>query len=103
MQKYSVNSLIQRKGLQNKDYDVGLSSISTNTFQINDYAHILSRECADRCVITTFEKLNGKNHNYFMVKSITGAARNQLIQYTAYNAENAGRGIGLNDPSNTPK
>lgn len=35
-------------------------SISTNIFQINDYAHILSRECVDRFGITAFEKLNGK-------------------------------------------
>ena len=52
-----------------------------------------------------FEKLNSKNmlRNHCLAKSISDAAWNQLIRYTTYKAENAGRVVVLVDPRNTSK
>jgi putative transposase len=71
----------------------------------NDFAHQLSRVWVDHFGIIAFEKLNGKNmlQNHYLAKSISDAAWNQLIQYTAYKAENAGRVVVLVDPRNTSK
>jgi putative transposase len=71
----------------------------------NDFAHQLSRVWVDHFGIIAFEKLNGKNmlQNHYLAKSISDAAWNQLIQYTAYKAEKAGRVVVLVDPRNTSK
>ena len=71
----------------------------------NDFAHQLSRAWVDRYGMIAFEKLNSKNmlQNHCLAKSISDAAWNQLIQYTAYKAENAGRVVVLVDPCNTSK
>jgi len=71
----------------------------------NDFAHQLSRVWVDRFGIIAFEKLNGRNmlQNHYLAKSISDAAWNQLIQNTAYKAENAGRVVVLVDPRNTSK
>ena len=41
--------------------------------------------------------------NHCLAKSISDAAWNQLITYTTYKAENAGRVVVLVDPRNTSK
>ena len=71
----------------------------------NDFAHQLSRAWVDRYGMIAFEKLNSKNmlQNHCLAKSISDAAWNQLIQYTTYKAENAGRVVVLVDPCNTSK
>ncbi len=70
-----------------------------------DFAHKLSRELVDSFGMIAFEKLNGKNmlQNHRLAKSISDAAWNQLITYTTYKAENAGRVVILVDPRNTSK
>ena len=70
-----------------------------------DFAHQLSRAWVDRFGMIAFEKLNGKNmlQDHRLAKSISDAAWNQLIQYTTYKAENAGRVVVLVDPRNTSK
>ena len=52
-----------------------------------------------------FEKLNVRNmlQNHCLAKSIADAAWNQLITYTTYKAENAGRRVVSVDPRNTSK
>jgi putative transposase len=71
----------------------------------NEFAHQLSRVWVDRFGMIAFEKLNGKNmlQDHRLAKSISDAAWNQLIQYTTYKAENAGRVVVLVDPRNTSK
>jgi len=70
-----------------------------------DFAHKVSRELVDSFSMIAFEKLNGKNmlQNHYLAKSISDAAWNQLIAYTTYKAENAGRVVVLVDPRNTSK
>jgi putative transposase len=70
-----------------------------------DFAHKVSRELVDSFGMIAFEKLNGKNmlQNHHLAKSISDAAWNQLIIYTTYKAENAGRVVVLVDPRNTSK
>ena len=70
-----------------------------------DFAHKVSRELVDSFGMIAFEKLNGKNmlQNHHLAKSISDAAWNQLITYTTYKAENAGRVVVLVDPRNTSK
>ncbi len=70
-----------------------------------DFAHKLSRELVNSFGMIAFEKLNGKNmlQNHCLAKSISDAAWNQLIQYTTYKAEKAGRVVVLVDPRNTSK
>jgi putative transposase len=68
-----------------------------------DFAHKLSREWVSSFGMIAFEKLNGKNmlQNHCLAKSISDAAWHQLIAYTTYKAENAGRVVVLVDPRNT--
>lgn len=70
-----------------------------------NFVHKLSRELVNSFGIISFEKLSSKSmlQNHSLAKSITDAAWNQLIQYTAYKAENAGRVVVLVDPRNTSK
>lgn len=70
-----------------------------------NFAHKLSGELVDSFGLIAFEKLNGKTmlQNHCLAKSISDAAWNQLIQYTMYKAENAGRVVVLVDPRNTSK
>src|SRR5665647_1411643 len=82
--------------------DMGLERIANRR---KDFAHQLSRAWVDRFGQIAFEKLNGKNmlQDHRLAKSISDAAWNQLIQYTTYKAENAGRVVVLVDPRNTSK
>jgi putative transposase len=70
-----------------------------------DFAHQLSREWVDRFGRIVFEKLAEKNmlRNHCLAKSISDAAWNQLIAYTTYKAENAGRVVVVVDPRNTSR
>ncbi len=70
-----------------------------------DLAHKSSRTLVNNFGLLAFEKLNSKNmlRNHRFAKSISDAAWNQLIQYTMYKAENAGRVVVLVDPRNTSK
>jgi putative transposase len=70
-----------------------------------DFAHQLSREWVDRFGRIVFEKLAEKNmlRNHCLAKSISDAAWNQLIAYTTYKAENAGRVVVAVDPRNTSR
>ncbi len=64
-----------------------------------------SREWVDSFGKIVFEKLAEKNmlRNHYLAKSISDAAWNQLIAYTTYKAENAGRVVVTVDPRNTSR
>ncbi len=70
-----------------------------------DFAHKLSRELVNSFGMIAFENLHIKNmlQNHCLAKGISDAAWNQLIMYTTYKAENAGRVVILVDPRNTSK
>ena len=70
-----------------------------------DFAHKLSHELVNSFGMISFEKLKQKDmlQNHCLAKSISDAAWNQLITYTTYKAENAGRIVVLVDPRNTSK
>jgi putative transposase len=70
-----------------------------------DFAHKLSRELVNRFGVLSFEKLHIKNmlQNHCLAKSISDAAWNQLITYTTYKAENAGRRGASVDPRDTSR
>jgi putative transposase len=55
--------------------------------------------------VIVFENLNikGMLKNHHLAKSISDAAWNQLVQFTTYKAENAGRIVTKVDPRNTSK
>jgi putative transposase len=68
-----------------------------------NFAHQESRKLVNRFVIMVFEKLNikGMLKNHCLAKSIADAAWSQLISFTSYKAENAGRRVVQVDPRNT--
>jgi putative transposase len=70
-----------------------------------DFAHKRSRDLVNSFGLLAFEKLHIKNmlQNHCLAKSIADAAWNQLIKYTTYKAENAGRVVVLVDPCNTSR
>ena len=70
-----------------------------------NFAHQKSRELVNAFGIMAFEDLRIKNmlQNHRLAKSISDVAWRQLIQYTAYKAENAGRVVVLVEPRNTSK
>jgi putative transposase len=70
-----------------------------------DFAHKVSREFVNGFGMIAFERLNSKSmlQNHRLAKSISDAAWHQLISYTTYKAENAGRVVVLVDPRNTSK
>ncbi|MCF8566481.1 transposase [Alicyclobacillus tolerans] len=71
--------------------------------QRKDYAHKVSRKLVNRYGLIAFENLNtqGMVKNHHLAKSIVDASWNQLVQYTTYKAEEAGRRVVLVDPKNT--
>jgi len=71
----------------------------------DDFLHKLSRWLVDAFGIICFEKLNVKVmlKNHRLAKAISDCAWQQLIQYTLYKAESAGRVVVLIDPKNTTK
>jgi putative transposase len=68
-----------------------------------DFAHKESRKLANRFGIICFENLNirGMLRNHSLAKSIADAAWNQLVLFTTYKAENAGRCVVQVNPRNT--
>ena len=68
-----------------------------------NFAHQKSRELVNRFGLIAFEDLRIKNmlQNHCLAKSISDAAWRQLIQFTAYKAENAGRVVVWVEPRNT--
>jgi putative transposase len=70
-----------------------------------NFAHQESRKLVNAFGCLVFEDLRIKNmlQNHCLAKSISDAAWSQLIQYTTYKAENAGRVVVLVEPRNTSK
>jgi putative transposase len=70
-----------------------------------NFAHQESRKLVNTFGCLVFEDLRIKNmlQNHCLAKSISDAAWSQLIQYTTYKAENAGRVVVWVEPSNTSK
>jgi putative transposase len=70
-----------------------------------DFAHKVSRELVNSFGMISFEKLNIRNmlQNHRLAKSISDAAWKQLITYTTYKAENAGRRVVSVNPRNTSR
>jgi putative transposase len=68
-----------------------------------NFAHQESRKLVNRFGIIVFEKLNirGMLKNHCLAKSIADAAWNQLVQFTTYKAESAGRRVVQVNPKNT--
>lgn len=71
--------------------------------QRKDYAHKLSRGLVNRYGLIAFEDLNtlGMVKNHHLAKSIADAGWYQLVQFTKYKAESAGRIVKQVDPLNT--
>ena len=70
-----------------------------------NFAHQLSHALVSMFGVIAFEDLNikGMVKNHCLAKSISDAAWNQLVQFTLYKAENAGRTCVQVDPRNTSK
>lgn len=70
-----------------------------------NFAHQLSHALVSHFGVIVFESLNikGMVKNHCLAKSISDAAWNQLVQFTLYKAENAGRRCVQVDPRNTSK
>ncbi len=68
-----------------------------------DFAHKESRKLVNRFAVIVFENLNirGMLKNHYLAKSISDAAWNQLVRFTSYKAENAGRCAVQVNPRNT--
>lgn len=71
--------------------------------QRQDFTHKISRELVNAYDLIVFEKLQIQNmlKNHRLAKSISDAGWNQLIQFTRYKAEYAGKVVELVDPKNT--
>jgi putative transposase len=70
-----------------------------------NFTHQLSHALVARYGLIAFESLNvrGMVRNHCLAKSISDAAWNQLVQFTTYKAENAGRCVVLVEARNTSK
>lgn len=70
-----------------------------------DFAHKLSRRLVGEFGVIAFEDLNidGILKNHCLAKSIADAAWGQLVYYTTYKAEGAGRRVVKVNPRNTSK
>ena len=73
--------------------------------QRKDFSHKLSRTLVNTYDTIVFEKLQIKNmvKNHHLAKSISDAGWGQLIEYTKFKAEYAGRVVELVNPRNTSK
>lgn len=71
--------------------------------QRKDYAHKVSRKLVNAYDLIAFENLNtqGMLKNRNLAKSIADAGWSQLVQFTMYKAEEAGRRVVKVDPYNT--
>ena len=70
-----------------------------------NFAHQLSHALVSLFGVIAFEDLNikGMVKNHCLAKSISDASWNQLVQFTTYKAESAGRRSVQIDPRNTSK
>ncbi len=68
-----------------------------------NFAHQLSHALVSMFGLIAFEDLNikGMVKNHCLAKSVSDAAWNQLVQFTTYKAEEAGRRVVLVDPRGT--
>jgi putative transposase len=68
-----------------------------------DFAHQESRKLVNRFAVIVFEKLNirGMLKNHCLAKSIADASWSQVVTFTSYKAENAGRRVIQVTPRNT--
>lgn len=68
-----------------------------------DTAHKTSRKLVNQYDVLVFENLNiqGMLKNHLLSKSIADSGWRQLIEYTTYKAENAGKQVVLVNPYNT--
>lgn len=72
------------------------------TNQRRDFAHKLSRSLVERYGLIAFEELNLTGLKRGMLaRSVHDAAWSQLVQFTTYKAEGAGRSVVLVDPRGT--
>ena len=73
--------------------------------QRKDFAHKVSRNLVDSYDTIVFEELQIQNmvKNHHLAKSIMDAGWSQLIQFTSYKAECAGKIVELVNPRNTTK
>jgi putative transposase len=70
--------------------------------QRRDFAHKLSRALVDRYGLIAFENLNLTGLKRGMhARSVHDAAWSQIVQFTTYKAEGAGRTVALVDPRGT--
>jgi len=71
--------------------------------QRHDLTHKISIKLVKAYDLIVFEKLQIQNmvKNHRLAKSISDAGWNQLIQFTKYKAEHAGKVVELVDPKNT--
>lgn len=71
--------------------------------QRKNNSHQVSRQLVNQYDVIAFENLKIKNmlKNHHLAKSIGDAGWNQLINYTTYKAESAGKRVVLVDPKNT--
>lgn len=90
---------------RNKQYKIVCHIHQRIANRRKDFAHKLSHKLVNEYGIIAFEKLNIKDmlKNHCLAKSIADASWNQLIQYTSYKAEEAGRKCVLVNPKNTSK
>ena len=73
------------------------------TNQRRDHHHKLSRALVDRYELIAFEDLKIRNmvRNKYLAKSISDAGWDQLVSYTTYKAEEAGKVVVKVDPKGT--
>ncbi|MDF2924063.1 MAG: hypothetical protein K0R57_2977 [Paenibacillaceae bacterium] len=71
--------------------------------QRKDYAHKVSRQLVNRYGLIAFEDLNvvGMTKNHHLAKSIVDSGWSQLVVFTTYKAESAGRIVKQVDPRHT--
>ncbi|WP_042227681.1 RNA-guided endonuclease InsQ/TnpB family protein, partial [Paenibacillus popilliae] len=71
--------------------------------QRKDHAHKVARQLVNRYGLIAFENLNvqGMVKNHHLAKSIADAGWHQLVQFTTYKAESAGRVVVQVDPRHT--
>ncbi len=99
--KHEQKALTKAQKKQNKKVTARIHERIAN--KRADFAHKVSRSLVNNYGVIAFENLNikGMLQNSFLAKSIQDAAWNQLIQYTTYKAEDAGRRVVLVDPKGT--
>ena len=95
----------KKKGSQNRNKQrVEVTKIHrTIRNQRKDFAHKLSRTLVDTYDTIVFEKLQIQNmvKNHHLAKSISDAGWGQLIEFTKFKAEYAGRVVKTVDPRKT--